>query len=495
VKILQFNNYADPVGGAEVYALALTRELSARGHTVGFFGTAPDREVDDELLRVVRRPRYDAGTLYRDPLVRDALAGYVRRLRPDLIHVHNVFSIGLDVLELLGSTGVPTVQTVHDFSLLCPNSWCVRGDGAPCAGGAGVQCFQHECHKNYPYDPEVVLSTLLKHRTLAGVIDLMVCPSRHLADLMRASGAREVRHLNYFIDAIESGAPAPRKDKELVFIGRLEPEKGVEYLLEAMVPILAADPEVKLTIVGGGSLAGALASRAEGLHLGRAVTFLSHVPRAELGRFYATATACVLPSIWSENSPLVAYECLAAGLPMIASRIGGIPELAEDGRAGFTFTPRDARDLASKTLNLLALPAAERERMSDTMRARARDFRTTAHVDRILEIYGELLARPRERTPVAVPLDLDLLTVLGRFGEEKNRLGAYFREHVAYIRSLEASLASRTSAGTSTEPGRPNGPAEAPAGAPEPRPPVHEEAREILQRLAKALNLPKVFKR
>lgn len=445
MRILQFNNYADPVGGAEVYALALARELGQRGHDVAFFGTHPDQERDEERLRIVRRPRYDARLLFRDSVVRDALQDLLQRFRPEIVHVHNVFSLGLDVLELIGSTGLPLLQTVHDFSLLCPNSWCVRGDGTACPGRAGAQCFLHECQKNYPYDPEVTLHTRLKHELLNGIVDLMLCPSRYLSDLMRQNGARDVRHLNYFIDPIDSGEPAARRAKELVFIGRLEPEKGVEYLLEAMPIVLAEDPEVHLTIVGGGSLAEALALRSGKLRLGKAVSFLSHVPRPELGRFYSEATACVLPSIWSENSPLVAYECLAAGLPMIASRVGGIPELAEDGVAGFTFRARDPQDLAAKILRLLGLPDGQRQQMSSAMRARSRDFRPDSHLDRIVESYAEVLARPRRSVEPRLALDLDLLTILAKHGEERGRLGSYFREHVAHIRHLEDTLAAQRS--------------------------------------------------
>lgn len=494
LRILQFNNYADPVGGAEVYALALTRELRERGHVVSFFGTHPEREADEELLRIVRRPRYDVNLLHRDPCVRSALEESLRRFRPELVHVHNVFSLGLDVLELLGAAGVAIVQTVHDFSLLCPNAWCVRGDGTPCAGVAGAQCFQHDCQKNYPYDAEVALNTLLKQRILNGAVDAMICPSGYLADLMRAGGGTDVRHLNYFIDPIAGEDTLERKPGELVYIGRLEPEKGVDCLLEAMPRILQGFPGVRLTIVGGGSLAHRLATRCEALGLAPAVRFLSHVPRSELGRFYSTATACVLPSVWSENSPLVAYECLAAGLPMIASRIGGIPELVEEGVAGFTFAARDPADLAEKALRLLALSPDERALMSVRMRARARTFRTPEHVRRIEELYLEVLGRARKPARAAQPIDLDLLTILRHFGEEKARLGAYFREHEAYIRKLEGALAARESSGVPKE--SEQRPRTADSAFDGPTEPLGlDEPREILQRLARALHLPKVFKR
>jgi glycosyltransferase involved in cell wall biosynthesis len=460
LRILQFNNYADPIGGAEVYALALTRELAQRGHEVGFFGTSPEREADEDHLRVVRRPRYEVARLYRDADVGGALETYLRRLRPEIVHVHNVFAMGLDVLRILGTCGIPLVQTVHDFSLLCPNSWCVRGDGTICAGGAGAQCFQHECQRNNPYDPEVLLHTLLKHRTLAGIVDVAIAPSAYLAQRLRESGFRDVRHRNYFIDPIATPEGGERRTKELVFIGRLEPEKGVEHLLDAWPRILQGAPGARLTVVGGGTLSDALRARAQALGLAESVTFLSHVPRAELGRFYATATACVVPSIWSENSPLVAYECLTAGLPMIASRIGGIPELVEEGRAGFTFTPRSPEDLAEKALRLLGLSAETRAEMSASMRRRARDFQPPAHLEWITEVFQTLVARGPGPRVARLEIDGDFAAILEQYGHEKARLGSLFNEHVRHIRHLEQivvgmrSLAATDAASQSPPPER-----------------------------------------
>ncbi len=418
MRILQFNSYADLVGGAEVYMHSLTRELRQRDHHVGLFGTSPDSDVDQETTRIVRRPRYDSSRMARDPTVRQALERFLERLQPELIHVHNVFSIGLDVLSLLETCDIPVVQTVHDFGLLCPNAWCVHADGRPCPGGAGAKCFEHGCEANYPYDPLVVLHTFLRHRAVSRFVDLMICPSRYLADRMAVHGARHVLHLPHFIDPIPDGGASPerRSDHELLYVGRLEPEKGVETLLAAMPAVLSSEPRAHLTIVGGGSLETELRRRCRTLGLREAVTFLRQVPRQDLGRFYATATACVLPSIWTENSPLVAYECIHAGLPMVASRLGGIPELVEEGNAGFTFRPRDDQDLAAQILRLLRLSPDVRSSMSKTMRERARSFEAHGHLDRMQDLYHQ--ARAHHSSRPRPPDDGDLQAILDRLGVE-----------------------------------------------------------------------------
>lgn len=393
MRILHFCNYADRIGGAEVYAHALIEALRARGHAVALFGGSPEREVDSGDLRVVQRPLYDATRLVRDAAELNALKEYLERFRPEVVHAHNLFSVALEVVDYLGRCGVPLLHTVHDYQLLCPNSWCVRGDGTPCPGGAGAQCFQHECHKNYPYDSWTVLLSALRQRLASAAAKIAIAPSSHLTDRLRSHGWREVRHVPYFVEGFLPAASGPRAEYEILYVGRLEREKGVEFLLGAMPSILSAIPRVRLTLLGGGSQEHALRKLAELRKLGSAVRFLQHIPRHELAAHYTRAAACILPSVWTENSPLVAYECLAAGLPVLGSRIGGIPELIEP-ECGLTFTPRDPADLARTVIRFLRLPLAEREQMSAVARQRAATYDKGRHVERIEELYRETISIP-----------------------------------------------------------------------------------------------------
>lgn len=395
MRILHFCNYADRVGGAEVYAQSLVSALRARGHEVALFGGSPGAEIDRPGLRVIQRPPYDPSRLLRDPPALAALREYIQRFQPEVLHAHNVFSVAIEVVEFLCAQDIPLLQTVHDFQLLCPNSWCVRGDGSPCPGGAGEQCFQHGCQSNYPYRAWDVLLASLRHQILSRGTNTAVAPSSHLVDRLRAHGWRDVRHLPYFID-FEPGAPDVVRDPgEILYVGRLQREKGVDVLLAAMPAVLRARPEARLAILGGGTESQALREMARQLGLSRHVRFLDSVSRQDLGEFYSRASLCVLPSIWTENSPLVAYECLLSGLPMVGSRIGGIPELIEPD-CGFTFHPRDAGDLAAQIVRYLSQPATERQRMSEAARARARRFDKSAHLERMEQLYGELAACRRK---------------------------------------------------------------------------------------------------
>ncbi|MSR62870.1 MAG: glycosyltransferase [Planctomycetes bacterium] len=439
MRILHFCNYADKLGGAEVYAQALVEAQRARGHEVSLFGASPEREEDVRGLRVIRRPLYDPARLVLDAAARNALLEYLQRFRPEVVHVHNVFSVALELLEVLGRAELPLVHTVHDFQLLCPNSWCVHGDGAPCPGGAGAKCFAHACQQNYAYDAWGVLLAGLRQRLVSGWDALALAPSSYMVERLRANGWNDVRRLPYFID-FPALAPGPaRQPFELLYVGRLEREKGVDVLLAALPALRAELPELTLTLLGGGSQEHALRQLAGELRLGQSVHFQSGVARAALPQHYARAALCVLPSIWTENSPLVAYECLRAGLPMLGSRIGGIPELIEPD-CGLTFAPRDPADLARAALRFMRLPLAERERMSQAARLRAREHEPARHLDELEQLYATARTRARRPTPGPLADYPDLLAVLQALGDERRAQPPSAPAPLQTLRDLARSL-------------------------------------------------------
>jgi glycosyltransferase involved in cell wall biosynthesis len=385
VRILHFCNYAERVGGAEVYAHALIAAQRERGHEVALFGGAEQAEIDRPGLRVIQRPNYDAARLIVDPAAKSALQEYLARFRPDLIHAHNYFSVALDVVHELGSCGVPLVQTVHDYQLLCPNSWCVRGDGQPCPGGAGEQCFQHACERNYPYDAWSVLLARIRQSLVATATSRSIAPSGALVERLLNNGWSGVHHLPYFIE-FTPVPPVSRAEQEVLYVGRLEREKGVAVLLSAAGILKGAWPELRTTVIGSGSCLVDLQALARKLQIEDRVRFLRGLPREAIAAHYRSASVCVLPSLWAENSPLVAYECMASATPMIGSRIGGIPELI--GEAGFTFVPGDARALSDALARFLTLDSGRRGELSEIARRQSLRYSKDGHLDEIERVYS-----------------------------------------------------------------------------------------------------------
>ncbi len=164
--------------------------------------------------------------------------------------------------------------------------------------------------------------------------------------------------------------PGPRDPAapRVVFVGRLDPVKGVPLLLEAFARARAAHPAARLTIVGDGPARPALEARAQALGLGAAVAFLGYRAQAEVAGILAAADLLVLPS-FAEGVPVVLMEAMASRLPVIASRVAGVPELVEDGVSGFLTPPGDLDTLTDRLERLLADPAL-RARMGEAGRAK-----------------------------------------------------------------------------------------------------------------------------
>jgi len=356
-----------------------------------------------------------------------------------VIHLHNLYSLAPEADRVLARSGRPVIQTVHDFSQLCPNAWLTHPDGTPCPGDAGARCFQHDCGQNYPYDAKLVLIPRLRLRLLRGFLSAAICPSRFLADLMARHGFTGIRRIPYFVD-LERFRPADdeRAPDRLLYVGRLDPEKGVEYLLDAMAIIRREVPAATLTVVGDGSRADALRERTARLGLTDAVTFVPRVPHEEVVRHYATATLKILPSIWAEQFGIVGLEAMAVGLPVVGFDVGGVSDWLADGETGCLVRPRDTEALAAQTIRLLRAPE-ERARMSERARDRAREFTRERNVDAVEALYGEVAGTARATEPDAADgwLDDDLMTILHLLCDELHHRAAHENALMDQVRALE----------------------------------------------------------
>ena len=209
----------------------------------------------------------------------------------------------------------------------------------------------------------------------------VVVPSAYLATLARGWGLPQER-----IEVLPNPAPEmdvvpepPVEPNLFVFAGRLTAQKSLETALAA----LASLPDARLVVVGDGPERAALERRAQELGLNGRAVFQGARPRAEVLDVLARATAAVLPSAW-ENLPHTAVEALAVGTPVVATAVGGVPEVVRDGVNGFLVPPGDAGRLAA-AMALVAADADLRAELASAARA------TAAGLSRD-RIYGRLEA-------------------------------------------------------------------------------------------------------
>lgn len=177
-------------------------------------------------------------------------------------------------------------------------------------------------------------------------------------------------------------------------VSRLAPMKGLEHLLDALPGLRAEYPQIRLRIAGDGGLKEDLHRRASALGLDGSVEFLGHVQ--DMKTFYGSIDLLVLPSIHTEGLPLVVLEAMAAGLPVVATTVGGTPEVVRDGREGLLVPPGNSAALADAIGRLLA-DAPLRRRLGECARRRVvQDFSMAKCANAVLGLYrGSAAERAR----------------------------------------------------------------------------------------------------
>jgi len=310
----------------------------------------------------------------------------VAEFKPDVIHLHNPYpSLGPAVHLAAEKARIPLLQTVHNLRLRCPNG-LMYTEGAPCQrciGGRYDNAVRHHCFPSREQAAAYAMA-LWVHRfglRLEDKVATYIAPSRFIQRRLIEWGVPPNRVALVRNFTTPPDRVAPIGDQGL-YLGRLSVEKGVDVLLRALVRL--EDPPFE--IVGDGPEATRLRAFADTLGL-RRVSFVGQLPWTEVPRAIERARYVVFPSTWDENAPLAALEAMARARPIVASAVGGLPELAEVGR-GRLCPPGDVDALAD------AIASYADQSLAGADGARARQFvldscSPEAHLRSLLRVYEQ----------------------------------------------------------------------------------------------------------
>jgi len=324
------------------------------------------------------------------------LRALLREFRPDVAHLHNIYHhLSPSILPVLRAAGVPAVMTAHDLKIACPSNKmytagavCERCRGGRYLNVVAQRCVQGSLSASAVVALEATVSRLLG--SYARNLDRIVSPSRFFIEKFVEWGwPRELfAHIPNCLDA-DGIEPDYRPGDYFVYLGRLAREKGVETLIRA-----AQAAGVRLAIAGDGPMMPGLRALIEGGGGADDVRLLGLMQGDALARLVRGARAVVVPSEWYENAPLSLLEAQAAGKPVIGSRIGGIPELIDEGRTGWLFPAGDAPALAALLVAVRSAPDASLEAMGRAARARVIDtFGRPRYLEAMLSLYASIGVR------------------------------------------------------------------------------------------------------
>jgi glycosyltransferase involved in cell wall biosynthesis len=398
VRILQVNKFHWLKGGSERYYFDLQAELEARGHQVAVFSTRnpANRATPYEPYFVPRVDYHGKGLRKAIRLARDVIwnkdaAARLGRLlddfRPDVAHLHNFHhQLSPSILTELSRRRIPVVQTLHDYKWVCP-AYLFLSHGEVCErcgpGNRFHPVVRRRCHH------DSFLRSLVVHlessrswgRRDFDRVARFLAPSQFMADRVIAHGLprERVQVMPYFIRT-GSYRPAESTGAEFLYAGRLSREKGLSILFDALA---RSEGRLRLAVAGTGPLEAELLERARDERLG--VEFLGHLRAQELHDAIRRSLAVVVPSLWYENQPYAVLESFALGVPVIASDIGGLPELVREEETGSLVPPGYAAGLRD----------AMDRMMSDRTGARRMGFNARALIEQEFDAEHAILALER----------------------------------------------------------------------------------------------------
>ncbi len=390
-------------GGAEVINYHTCQGLRRRGVDVSILvlNNRMSQSIDERyeydglpVRRVGWKRRRSAWTDLFDVRAYRTVRAELRRVAPDLVHVHNVSGATLAPYLACRAADVPVVNTLHDLWLLCPNNMLYRADGSFCdpAGSPG-RC--RTCFRRYDYWADVPH----RRRVWAGIrsnVRFFIAPSQAVirAHVRAGYEASRFRHVPHGLGAVGPALACPEIDAivasrrahhTLVFAGGGTEIKGAQVVLDALPALERYVDRLRLVVVG----AGEERLLKQFIEQAPEVKMLGLVPFQAIGRLYAAADLVLVPSTCAEAFSLVTLESLRAGTPVVGSDLGGIPELIRDGETGYLVPAGDAMALAQCVLTHLARPAHVRRAMRGAAAEAAAALSLERHVEGVLQVYRE----------------------------------------------------------------------------------------------------------
>lgn len=401
MKIGVFSNFYPPStrGGAELIAKRIADELSRRGHDVFVLSTMPfsgfaslvPRLTEDHIERVYRffpLNLYHLFSAHRVPFVWRLLWHFIdlfgpiphtridRLLsdeKPDVVLTHNLIGLGLRSARCIQEKRIRHIHILHDVQLSIPS---------------GVLLFGQEKHWLNNGWPRRRYERFV--RRVIGHPDVVISPTKFLAQFYLERGFFQ----KTLMKMLPNSTPKPlstalrsathlNQPIRFLFVGQLESHKGILLLLQAFTRL---DFSCELHLAGDGTLAEEIAQ-----HIKHHKNVFSHgfISLEHIKRLIAQSDAVILPSLCYENSPTVIYESFQIGTPIIASRIGGIPEIVTDQVNGLLVEPGSIDSLVN-AMNVFAQKREYFWNQQTKIRKMAEEYSLQKYVDQL-----EILLRDR----------------------------------------------------------------------------------------------------
>ena len=383
MKICLVHNAYGKVSGEEIVVNGIVDLLrSKRVDVVTFFRSSEELEK-----KIAAKAQAFLSGIY-NPFSRRCFRALLERELPDVVHIHNLFPlISPTILPVCSSLGVPVVMTVHNYRLVCPNGlFAVDGKVCErCSGGKEYWCVLRNCEGSLFKSLGYALRTFTARTS--GAYKDNVSMYAVLTEFQReklVNNGYQAERIAVVPNMVETSTSDGEDGlgEYVGFVGRVSPEKRVDIFVEAA----RRCPDISFRVAGDYSQARSLVAIAPGN-----VLFDGMLSRSEMDAFYRSSRMIIMMNTWYEGFPMALVEAMSWGKPVICSRIGGLPEIVEEGVTGLLFEPGNVDQLADQIRYLWENPdVAIRMGQAGCDKAK-REYSREKYFERLMDVYKKAM--------------------------------------------------------------------------------------------------------
>jgi glycosyltransferase involved in cell wall biosynthesis len=389
MRILFIHNRYRQEGGEDVALELEVRLLQQKGHVVNTL--IFDNERITGFIGKIEHGMHAFYNRHSARLTERA----IREFQPEIVHVHNVFfTASPSVIRVAANHGLPVVLTLHNYRLICANALLLRNNQVcdlcvrkifPLDG------IRYKCYHGSAAETGLVTAVTGMHKVLrtwqkkvdAYITLTQFARSRFLASSIAGPDDR-FRLLPNFIFDPGIGEPAQKRKDFFLFVGRLSREKGVHVLLEAF----AGMPGSRLVVIGDGP---ERKEMEEDYRSAANILFTGWKPKSDVLQSLKECKALLFPSIWYEGLPFTIIEAFAVGTPVLASAIGAMQELIQDGVNGYHFIPGNSEAVKAAIVRFEAQPQANALMYENARETWSKYYGPDSHYAGLMAIYKSVL--------------------------------------------------------------------------------------------------------
>lgn len=394
------------IGGENIYIERISKKLIENNHKIVFIVINHDKEKNVEengKIKIYRIIPFNLNTfnhIAKRTIIEQGIwtildiynyysyfqiKNILKHEKPDVVHIHTPVDMTLSAFNAVKDEKIPLVFTLHDYLLLCRRIVLLHANGKIC------------CNKNI--NPLCRIYRNFSKNIVNRTVDTVIAPSRFILELYKKFGfftESSIFLLSHGIDLKkDEDIPTVKNICEcgidVLYVGSLTKHKGVDILIQAVSKIKS--DKIKLHIVGEGVIERDLKKVAMG---DKRIIFYGKVKNENIHKFYLMSDILVVPSVWYEVFGIVIQEAFRAGVPVIGSRIGGIPEIIKDDYNGYLFKAGDIGELKDILENIVKNPKKLAVLSRNAYESVSR-YEMSKHVDELTSIYEEAIAKNKLR--------------------------------------------------------------------------------------------------